>query len=272
MKRFTSWLSGDSDPTSKWTSLGSLTPSVSIYKTTVKPFLQADIPNYDYQRPIDEDHVSTLRDHLAGIDSPYALFHNFIVAHCPDLEDDESSKWFVLDGQHRIKALREIPDDVQDHISCLIYVFHYPGIKTTQRLQHTFRKINYSKGTTSQERAEQVSRDEVLQQVESLFIKWTGELAPHERKVSYLHRQLHPPSKIQWKLSYARLKTAIETHPRLARKTPEEILYTLKSCNSRRRRQSQVHIDKQKHEDSQHAIQHRHFYIGYDFPACLEEE
>ena len=90
MSRILSWVTGSLTPISEWTLLKHLTPKVSMYQASARQFVEADLTNYNFNREISETHVSDLRNNLSMINGPYVLHHNFVVAHCPELEDADA--------------------------------------------------------------------------------------------------------------------------------------------------------------------------------------
>ena len=270
MSRVFSLFTGSSSPISKWTLLRYLTPTVSLYQASARQFVESNLPNYNFNREISETHVSDLRNNLSMINGPYVLHHNFVVAHCPELEDQDN-RWLLLDGQHRAEALDELSDEVQDHIICIIQVITFPKTTKIERIQETFRKINYIRGTTKEEREVQQRTFDDYQTLKDLIVKWTKELSTQGGKLSCLTTQDPKPSNVRWKLSEKELQQAIKTQPKLANKTAEEILDVLKTVNERRQETTQVHLTKQTNEDSRRNMFTKRFYIGYDFPKCLEE-
>jgi hypothetical protein len=268
MSRILSWVTGSLTPISEWTLLKHLTPKVSMYQASAKQFLDADIKNYTFNRPISKEHVADLYTNLSGMNGAYVLFHNFIVAHCPQME--EENQWLLLDGQHRAEALDELSDEEQENIICMILVITFPKTTQIDIVQDTFQKINYNRGTTKIERVIQQKIFDDFQTLKDLLVKWTKDLSAQGGKISCLTRQDPKPNNVRWKLSEKELQQAIKSHPKLVNKTAEEILDVLKEANTRRQETFQDHL-KHKTDDTKRDMFTKRFYIGYDFPKCLSE-
>jgi len=273
MSRVFSWVTGSSTPISEWTLLTSFkNTNESLYQASARQFVEAELSNYDFNRPINETHSTDLFHNLLNMNGTYVLHHNFVVAHCPGLEED--NQWLLLDGQHRKRALEQLSREAQDRIICIIKVISYSENTNMLSVQETFRKINYIRGTTTEEREVQQKKFDDYQTLKDLLVKWTKDLSSRGGRMSCLTSLSSKGNSIKWKLSEPALREEINNPDSpLSNKTAKEIVKILEDKNTFRLQNIQFHLTAcQASDDTKRDMFTKRFYIGYDFPKCLSEQ
>lgn len=108
---------------------------IKIYKCNLSWFLRDILPeNYIYQRNIDDSHVMNLLK--AYKSKKYIFIHDgFKLAKLND-------KFYLVDGQHRIKALEKINKNKLENIFVIITIYN---VKNLMELQQLFRELNNGK-------------------------------------------------------------------------------------------------------------------------------
>jgi hypothetical protein len=236
---------------------------INVFRIKVDELLKCNFERFEGQRATDPKHVIDLIDGFKL--APKAIYHNFILLHCPKLKSIT-----VMDGSHRIAALKQISSNQREQISCYVHI-HNTNMTDKECLQELFYRINFIKGTTASERQTQKESLDISSDLQDLFGSYRKNFpyivpGKEQSTLNYYNK---------WRIGSLSLKNTLEEYKdKIKGLTSKEVYNKLMAINKKREQKGDIffnHLNKKISEKTKEQCKDNHFYIGIDFPNVFKE-
>ena len=237
--------------------------NINVFRIKVDELLKCNFERFEGQRATDPKHVIDLIDGFKL--APKAIYHNFILLHCPELKSIT-----VMDGSHRIAALKQISSKQREQISCYVHI-HNTNITDKECLQELFYRINFIKGTTATERQTQKESLDLSSELQELFGSYRKNFpyvvpGKEQSTLNYYNK---------WRIGSLSLKNTLEEYKdKIKGLSSKEIYHKLMAINKKREQKGDIffnHLNKKISDKTKEQCKDNHFYIGIDFPNVFKE-